>query len=107
MEKTELQAKMDETPEHFYSFKKPYVFEGKEYTGIDIGKVEELSTEDFCIVDRYFERKGRQIAIPEADREYCLALAALANHLPFEFFKKIPGVESAKIRARVQSFLFG
>lgn len=91
---------------NFYAFKKPYVFEGKEYTGVDLGKVEDLTTEDFCTVDRYFERKGRQIAVPEADREYCLALVALANGLPFEFFRQLPGAESTRIRGRVQSFLF-
>ena len=107
MDKNELEVKADDQSELFLFFRKPYLFEGKEYTGIDIGKVENLTTEDFCIVDRYFEKKGRQIVFPEADREYCLALTAMANGLPFEFFKRIPGVESAKIRARVQSFLFG
>lgn len=105
MEKDNVIAIEAQAP-YFFAFKKPYTFEGKEYTGVDIGKVEELTTEDFCTVDRYFERKGRQIAVPEADREYCLALVAMANGLPFEFFKKMPGTESTRIRGRVQSFLF-
>ena len=105
MEKATALTQEAQAP-HFFVFKKPYTFEGKEYTGVDLGKVEDLTTEDFCTVDRYFERKGRQIAVPEADREYCLALVALANGLPFEFFKRMPGMESTRIRSRVQAFLF-
>lgn len=105
MEKTELQAKMDETPEHFYSFEKPYVFEGKTYDGVDLEALEKTTTKDLYELDKYFAGKGKRMLVPEVDREYCLAILAQANGLPLEFFNEMPARDSIRIRGRVQNFL--
>ena len=43
-----LEAAEDQEESLILKFKKPYVFEGKEYTEVDLSAMEDMTAEDLC-----------------------------------------------------------
>ena len=77
-------------------FKKPYQFEGREYTAADLCAVAKLSGRDTGITP-----------IPEMTIPYAIHMAARASKLPVEFFRGLPAQESMKLKNLVSGFLYG
>lgn len=90
-------------------FKKPYMFEGKEYTEIDLNALEDITAADMIATNKYMDRTsaGSISIMPEISLEYACVLAAKAVKLPIEFFTNLPPKEALKVKNRVMGFLFG
>lgn len=89
-------------------FKKPYKFEGTEYTEIDLSGLDDLSASDMIAVNKYMNRTNPGIDVmPEVSLEYALNLAAKACKQPVEFFLNLPPREAIKVKNRIMAFLFG
>ena len=88
--------------------KKPYKFEGKEYTEIDLSGLEDLSAADMIAVNKYMDRTATGIQVmPEVSLEYACVFASKASKLPVEFFTGLPPKQAIKVKNRVMGFLFG
>lgn len=89
-------------------FKKPYRFEGKEYTEIDLSGLDDLQASDMIAVNKYMQRSSSGVDVmPEVSLEYACVLASKAAKLPIEFFTSLPPREAMKVKNRVMGFLFG
>lgn len=90
-------------------FKKPYTFERKEYTELDLSGLDDLTGADMIAVNNIMKRtSGAAIDVmPEVSVEYAFQFAARAAKLPVEFFLGLPPKESMKVKNRVMGFLFG
>lgn len=89
-------------------FKKPYHFEGKEYTELDLSGMDDLTGADMIAVNKLMQRNSAGIDVmPEVSVEYAFYFAARAAKLPVEFFTNLPPKESMKVKNRVMGFLFG
>lgn len=89
-------------------FKKPYVFEKKEYTELDLSCLEDLQASDMIATNKYMQRTSAGIDVmPEVSLEYACVLASKATKLPIEFFTSLPPREAMKVKNRVMGFLFG
>lgn len=89
-------------------FKKPYRFEGKEYTELDLSGMDDLTGADMIAVNKIMQRSSGGIDVmPEVSVEYAFYFAARAAKLPVEFFTNLPPRESMKVKNRVMGFLFG
>lgn len=102
--KTTPQSKK-ENP-YLVTFKKPYYFEDKEYTHIDLSALEEMTSQQLFEANRemamdYISPK------PEADARFCCIIAGRACGLPTEFFDQLPIREGIKIRDVVFNFFHG
>ena len=91
------------------TFKKPYKFENKEYTEIDLSGLDDLQASDMIAVNKYMQRTsgGSIDVMPEVSLEYACVLASKAAKLPIEFFTSLPPKEAMKVKNRVMGFLFG
>lgn len=87
-------------------FSKPYHFEGKKYTEIDLGGMDDLSAEDMIAADRYLNRTGNFSVMPEMSLEYSCFIAARATQQPIEFFRHLPPKDALKVKNRVTSFFY-
>ena len=89
-------------------FKKPFFFEGKEYTELDLSGLDNLTASDMIAVNKYMQRTSSGIEVmPEVSLEYACMLASKAAKLPVEFFTALPPKEAMKVKNRVMGFLFG
>lgn len=89
-------------------FKKPYRFEGKEYTEVDLSGMDDLTGADMIAINKIMQRTSGGIDVmPEVSVEYAFHFAARAAKLPVEFFTNLPPKESMKVKNRVMGFLFG
>ena len=103
------EAEDDEEDESLVlKLKKPYKFEGKEYTEIDLSGLEDLSAADMISVNKYLDRQSSGIQVmPEVSLEYACVLASKATKQPIEFFTGLSPKVAIKVKNRVMGFLFG
>ena len=87
-------------------FSKPYIFDRKTYTEIDLGGLNYLSAEDMIAADRYLNRTGSFSVMPEMSLEYACFIAARATQQPIEFFRGLPPKDALKVKNRVTSFFY-
>lgn len=88
--------------------RKPYLFEKKEYTEIDLTGLEDLTAADMIALENQYDRKNPGINVmPEVKVGYAIMMAARAAKLPVEFFYELPPKEATKVKNRVMGFLFG
>ena len=52
------------------TFVHPYTFEGKEYDGVDLSALDNMTTEQLIQCDRIFESSGSVSALKELNVEY-------------------------------------
>ena len=60
------------------TFAHPYTFEGKEYDGVDLSALDNMTTEQLIQCDRIFESSGSVSALKELNVEYACIVAAEA-----------------------------
>lgn len=90
------------------TLKKPYKFEGQEYTEIDLTGLENLTAQDMISVNKILSRSSTGIDVmPEVSLEYACILASKAAKQPIEFFTGLPPKVAIKVKNRVMGFLFG
>lgn len=88
-------------------FGKPFVFEGKTYTEVDLRGIESLSGYDLCNADRALRAQGSTAPMTELTPDMACFLGGIAAHLPIEFFKALPIKEMIKVKNAVVGFIFG
>lgn len=89
-------------------FRKPYLFEGKEYTELDLSCLEDLRAADMIALEKQYDRNAPGINVmPEVKVEYAVMMAARAAKLPVEFFTGLLPKDAMKVKNRVMGFLFG
>ena len=109
VEEVVTSAEEDEDDSLVITLKKPYKFEGKDYTEIDLSGLENLTAQDMIAVNKYISRTsgGQQELVPELSLEYCLIFSSKAAGQPIEFFTNLPPKIALKVKNRVTGFLFG
>ena len=65
-------------------FRKPYKFEGQEYTEVDLSGMEDMTAGDLCAVAKLANRELGVTPIPEMTLPYAMYMAARASHKPVE-----------------------
>lgn len=90
-------------------FRKPYVFDGKEYTEVDLSGLEDATAKDLEAVGRIMEKRtnGTNPATMEMTMDYAQLLANRITGLPLEFFKNLPAREAMALKTTVVGFLYG
>lgn len=86
---------------------KPYRFEDKTYTEIDLSGLEELTTEDMVAAEKYLSRSGNFSVMPEMSIEYACFICSRATDLPVEFFRRLPPKDGVRLKNRVTGFFYG
>lgn len=90
-------------------FNRPYVFEGQEYTELDLTGLENASAATLSSVGRVLAKTapGLNAASVEMTLDYAKALAQRITKKPVEFFDRLPAKEAMKLKGIVVGFLFG
>lgn len=88
-------------------FSKPYVFEGREYTEVDLSTLEDTTAEDLSVVGKILSKLGTVSPMPEMTMDFSQFMAARVTKLPIEFFKRMPAREAIKLKNAVTGFLYG
>lgn len=86
---------------------RPYKFDDKEYTEIDLSGLDDLTIKDAVLIIKKLYNEGEMAVMitPETATAYTDALAAAATKLPIEFFQLLPIGASKKVRQTVQASL--
>ena len=84
---------------------RPYKFDDKEYTEIDLSGLDDLTIKDAVLIIKKLYNEGEMAVMitPETATAYTDALAAAATKLPIEFFQLLPIGASKKVRQTVQA----
>ena len=88
-------------------FSKPYKFEGKEYTELDLSGLEDITAENMIAADKYLVANSVMSVQPEANMLYTLFIASSVTGLPIEFFRALSPKDAIKIKNRVTVFFYG
>ena len=88
-------------------FRKPYKFEGQEYTEVDLSAMEDMTAADLCAVGKIMTRLGIVNPVAEMTVDYAIYMAARASGKPVEFFQGLPTKEGIKLKNMVTGFLYG
>lgn len=97
----------DEPVDLVIKFKKPYEWEGKTYTEIDLSALERLTGEDMVEINNLLGSRGRLPVLQEMSLEYAQEMAAHVTGMPIEFFKGLPAKKSMKLKNIVSNFIHG
>ena len=84
------EAAEDQEESLILKFRKPYKFEGKEYTEVDLSALEDMTAEDLCAVGKIMTKLGIVNPVAEMTVDYAIYMAARASGKPVEFFKGLP-----------------
>ena len=80
-------------------FRKPYKFEGQEYTEVDLSGMEDMTAGDLCAVAKLANRELGVTPIPEMTLKERLVDRRVE--------KGLPPVEAMKLKNLVTGFLYG
>ncbi len=101
------QAAEQEENENIIKFAKPYKFEGKEYSEVDLRGLDEMTIKD--AVDAQAALFGQDniaaMIITETTTAFARVLATKATGLPEEFFKYMPRGNMKKITSAIQAYI--
>lgn len=86
-----------ECEDHVMKFNKPYTYEGKEYTEIDLNGLFNLTCMDESDAESKLARAHYGILQPEKIYLYACIIASKATGQPEEFFKQLPICELIKL----------
>lgn len=88
--KTEVRSEDEqEQGQHVITFKRPYLFERKEYTSVDLGGLDSMTVQDAIDIQRqlFNEQEVAATLLTETTTAFEQALAVKASGKPVEFFK--------------------
>ncbi len=106
-----VEIKKDEVSEEevelVIKFKKPYKFEGKEISEIDLSGLENITGNDMVQVNKALSKQGQLPVLQEMQLEYAQEMAARVTGLPVEFFKGLSAKHSMKLKNTVSNFIHG
>lgn len=86
---------------------KPYLFEGEEYTRIDLTDLHRMTVQDAIDAQRqvFGEREMAAAMLSETTTAFARVIAAKAAQKPVEFFKLLPRGTSRKVCAAVREYM--
>jgi hypothetical protein len=90
--------------DYLVTFNKPYKFEGKEYTELDLSGIENLTTRAMLQADKLYARNGNMPILNEMTSGYAVIIAHTLTNLPIEFFDDLPAKEGVAIRNVVSTY---
>lgn len=88
--KTEVHSEDEqEKGRHVITFKRPYLFERKEYTSVDLGGLDSMTVQDAIDIQRelFNQQEVAATLLAETTTAFEQALAVKASGKPVEFFK--------------------
>lgn len=90
-------------------FNRPYKFDGREYTEVDLSGLKDVTAGVLENVGKTVSKKNPGInpALMEMSMPFCNYLAQRVAGLPLEFFTGLPAKEAIKLKAMVTNFLYG
>lgn len=93
--------------ENVVTLKRPYTFEGKEYTEIDLGGLERMTIQDAidAQTDLFGQQEVASSLLCETTSAFAMEIAAKATGLPIEFFKLMPIGAGRKVKRAVQEHM--
>lgn len=86
---------------------KPYMFEGTEYTEVDLSGLDNIKARDMIEAEKIYGRSGGFSFIPEMSMEYAFVIATRASKYPIEFFQGLPPRDAMRVKNKVTNFFFG
>ena len=90
-----------------YKFDKPYAFEGKEYTEIDLSGIENLTTTDAKVIDRVLSKKNISLQGKLFSTTFAEQVAVKVTGLPINFFTTMRWKDFENIKNLIAAyFLF-
>ena len=98
---------VEQENELILKFRKPYLFDGKEYTEVDLSGLEDTTAADLSAVNRILSKSGTVSPMPEMSMDFAMHMAARVAKLPVEFFQRMPSREAIKLKNTVTGFLYG
>lgn len=87
-------------------FNKPFKWEDKEYTSIDLSGLDQLSGRQLGEIYKEFGKLGVVAPIPTQNPDFAALTASKVTGLPIEFFKDLPGRELFRISNKVFGYFF-
>lgn len=89
-------------------FKKPFVYEGNEYTELSFD-FDNLTGRDSLDVERELSMRGIQVAVPAFSGEYIIRIAAKActEAIGYDAFERMALKDYNRLRSKVRNFLMG
>jgi len=88
-------------------FQKPFKFEEKEYTEVDLSGLENLTTRDLVDTEKMYASYGQNNSpVKEMSVGYACIIASKATNLPIEFFEYLPANEGIQVKNEVVSFFY-
>ena len=105
----DVEAENDEESELILHLRKPYLFEGKQYTQVDLRCIEDVTGAQLDGIAKFVTKKnaGANPATIEMTMEYAQVLAARVTKLPIVFFKGLPARDAIGLKNAVVGFLYG
>lgn len=104
IEEKKVEAPQEEK-EGVITLSRPYKFEGKDYTEIDLSGIEKLKVQDAIDAQKqlFNEREIAATIMSETTTAFARIIAAKATGKPIEFFKFAPHRVSKRVNQMVQS----
>jgi hypothetical protein len=93
----------EEAKNHVMKFKKPYSFEGKEYTEVDLSGLADMTSMNESEAENRLVRAGVTITEPTYNYLYACILASMATGQPEKFFTGLPIAELLKLKTEVNN----
>lgn len=88
---------------------KPYAFEGKTYTEIDLSGLESVTAGTLGRIGKTVLQQSPSLnpAMLESTMLFCIELVVRVTKRPYEFFRGLPVQDAMKLKALVTNFLYG
>lgn len=97
------------TTDDVIKLSKTYKLDGREIKELDLSGLKDLTMGDYEQVRKYLTSKGitPPAMLAEADPTVTNAYAAVACHLPFEFFEGLNLPDGYAVKNKVMGFIYG
>ncbi|AJQ29021.1 phage tail assembly protein [Pelosinus fermentans] len=96
---------MENTKARVITFNKPFIFEEKEYTELNLD-LEALTGKDLLEASREVRTIGETSPVVELSKSYYAVVGAKAAKVPIDLVLALPAKEFSQLTVEVQSFLF-
>lgn len=109
IDKEETKEQKEENP-YYIEFKKPFIWEGKEYKGVDLTNILDLTARNMIDAENYARKMNVKFNLQlgetvEQTMPYIFFLACRASNLPIEFFYDLPSKDALNVKYRTFHFL--
>ena len=86
-------------------FEKPYKFEGKEYTEIDLSGIEKMTVSDLIDIQKELMSEAASSFVMETTASFAQVMATKASGTPVELFKLMPRGKIKQVQTAILKYL--